>query len=810
MQSLANKANKKNQYNATVVGPSQMNTKRFLLLSLLWITTAMPALFLSSTLQAAPSIMLPDSSFDLQITPYLSILEDPSGSLTIEDILTSETQRKFIHNHSNNLRFNLSDSNYWLRFSITNPNPEDQSLVLSISNNRLENIEFYEYKAGQLNHQSSGGLAKNKAQGSHSQAYPFLIEVQAKKHQTYFIEIHSTNAINTLLRLQSNDQFLQSQQFDFSILGMALGWILASGFFFTLIWHFYHFRSALISAFYCSSMFIFIPAWLGQWATWFPQSQVWKDEIILLSLMASAIIQTLLTINLNWNSTNSKVISHMFNGILAMNVTSTLIYFFLPSGTMTLLMLSTIVMTNVFLASILLFAKSENEKAQFFLLVGHILIVCGILLSILTTHNILAFDFINNWSAILLPLAMIICTIFANLSIVANHRKNRKRQINTSDIILPELLAKLGHEFRTPINGVMGMSELLSDTRLTHTQRDYLDTISLAGGDLLHLVSEMSDFAKLQSGRINLEHRAFDLANCLTQCMNRYQQEANRKQIELVLDIADDISPRLVGDQYRLQTIITNLIAQSLRYTESGELELRVFHMGLNNHEGIFFQFQLTGSLIEHDELRRLFRTMAGPQEQFSKVNIDQGLGLIIVKRLVGLMEGSIEVETLTHDGCSITLFLPIKEELSERIEEDSDLLAGQRILIVDDNSIFRGVIEKQVKRWGMRAESTHNGKQALALMRNKANLGEPYDYIVVDHNMPIMNGIQLTERLMADNDIEPKPIRIMLTGLGIGSVNQAAKEAGIQKVINKPVSGRHLKEVLLDFHKLIKPLIMK
>jgi CheY-like chemotaxis protein len=265
-----------------------------------------------------------------------------------------------------------------------------------------------------------------------------------------------------------------------------------------------------------------------------------------------------------------------------------------------------------------------------------------------------------------------------------------------------------------------------------------------------------------------------------------------------------------LGDKNRLQTIITNLIAQSLRHTESGELELRVFRVGLNNHEGIFFQVQLTGSLIEHDELRRLFRTMAGPQEQFSKLNLDQGLGLIIVKRLVGLMEGSIEVETLTHHGCSITLFLPIKEELNERVEEDSDLLSGQRILIVDDNSTFRGVIEKQVKRWGMRAESTYSGKEALALMRNKANLSEPYDYIVIDHDMPIMNGIQLTERLMADNDIEPKPIRIMLTGLGIGSANKEAKEAGIQKIVNKPVSGRHLKEVLLEFHKLIKPQVMK
>jgi CheY-like chemotaxis protein len=94
--------------------------------------------------------------------------------------------------------------------------------------------------------------------------------------------------------------------------------------------------------------------------------------------------------------------------------------------------------------------------------------------------------------------------------------------------------------------------------------------------------------------------------------------------------------------------------------------------------------------------------------------------------------------------------------------------------------------------------------------MRNQSNLGEPYDYIVIDHDMPIMNGIQLTERLMADNDIEPKPMRIMLTGLGIGSANHEAKEAGIQKIINKPVSGRHLKEILLEFHKLIRPLFIK
>lgn len=778
----------------------------FLRLSILFFVSF---LYVSAS-NAAPSILLPDSSFDLQITPYLSIYEDSTNTLTIDDILSPDFQLNFSPSHSDNIRFSLSNSSYWLKFSITNPHKNKQSLVLSISNSRLDNIEFYEAKAGEINFRRSGRGALEKAQGSHRQAYPFLIEVDAKKHQTYIIKIQSASAINTLLRLQSNDQFLQSQQFDFSILGMALGWIIATGTFFIFIWYYYRLTFPLIAAFYCASIFFFVPAWLGQWATWFPHTQAWQKEIILISIMASAILQTLLALSLRWESENSNRIIKTLQGLVVFNSIVTLACLLLPVGVMIILMCSAIVFSTMTISGILLFAHSKFERAQKFLLTGHITVTVGVLLSLLTTHNFLAFEFINNWVAILIPLVMISCTVFACLTIIDMTRSSRRMRLKTGDEILPELLAKLGHEFRTPINGVMGMSELLSDTHLSPTQRDYLETISLAGGDLLHLVSEMSDFAKLQSGRINLDHRAFDLTNCLSQCMARYQQEANRKQIELVLDIADDISPRLLGDKNRLQTIITNLIGQSLRHSESGELELKVFRVGVNNHEGIFFQIQLTGSLIENDELRRLFRTMAGPQEQASNFNLDQGLGLIIVKRLVNLMEGSIEVETLTHHGCSITLFLPIQEELTEHVEEDVTQLAGQRILIVDDNTTFRGVIEKQVKRWGMKADSTYSGKEALALMRNKSNLGEPYDFIVIDHDMPIMNGIQLTERLMADMDIEPKPMRIMLTGLGIGSANQEAKEAGIQKIVNKPVSGRHLKEVLLDFHKLLKPLSTK
>lgn len=752
--------------------------------------------------QAAPSVLLPDDAFDLQITPYLSVFEDDTASLKIDDILNQKHQLRFTPSHSDFLRFSLTKSNYWLRFSVTNPHASKQNLVLSIANSRLDKIDFFSYSDGKLEHKSSGRNQVSGPRGSHLRAYPFLLEIDSKESQTYFICISSNTVINTQLHLQSSDRFLTQQLQDNTIFGLALGWLIATAACFLLVWHQLRLRFALFSSLYCISIFVFLPSWLGQLPEVFNASSTVVDTLMLLSVMASAVLQACLMSTLNWkNPTVKKLLNR---GVLLL-IGLTAVLLFLPTGITEIGIGLIIIGCNFSFILLLLSAESEYEHAQSTLAIGHLIVALGVIASMLTTHNFLALDFINNWGAIALPLVIISTMVIANVQILRNGQTLSIKDQTNSDLILPKLLSKLGHEFRTPINGVMGMSELMSDTHLTHTQREYLETISLAGNDLLHLVNEMSDFAKLQNGRINLEHRAFDLTEALQQCMVHHQQEASRKKVELVLNIADDLSSRIFGDKGRLQTIITNLISQSLRHTENGELELKAFRLNSNNSAGIFFQIQLKGAVIEHDELRQLFRTMTDPQE-LKNAKIEQGLGLVIVRRLVSIMGGSIEVETLTHHGSSITLFLPMEEEnQTTPVETDSDILSGQRILIVDDNATFRSVIEKQVKRWGMRADATYSGKEALALMRNKSNLAEPYDYIVIDHDMPIMNGIQLTERLMADDDIQPKPTRIMLTGLSIGAANQEAKDAGIEKIVNKPISGRALKEVLLEFQHLIK-----
>lgn len=756
---------------------------------------------LAASAARATPVLLPDSSFDLQITPYLSVYEDVSGRLSIEDILDQDLQLRFTPTHSDVLRFKLSGSAYWLRFSIVNPHSEKQSLVLAIANNRLDKIDFYQYQNGVVEHQSSGESEISTARGSHLLAYPFLLEIEPKESLSYFVRIESDAVINTQLLLQSADQFLESQQFDYSVFGIVLGWIFATAAFFFFIWWQYNLRFAFFSALYCISILMFLPAWIGQLTIWFSSAIIWQEPVMLVSIMLSVILQAMLLLALGWQTKNaSRAIPNVLYGHITLVFIIMMACLILPSGTTELIMSMTIIASNFLFAGILLFAKSDTERAQVYLCTGHVLVGFGTMASLLTTLNFLSFEFINDWAALILPLILIAFMVVAVTTMLRSENTPNETHPRNTDLILPDLLSRLGHEFRTPINGVLGMSELLSDTHLTHSQRDFLETINLAGRDLLSLVNEMTDFAKLQNGRITLEHRAFDLTNALSQCLARFQQEAIRKQVELVLDINDEISSRLIGDKGRLQTIISNLIGHSLRHTENGELELRVFRLNTTNQRGVFFQIQLTGSLIEHDELRRLLRMMAGSADDPIRPDLEQGLGLIIVKRLVALMSGSIEVETLTNHGCSITLFLPLTEERTSQIEESYNVLEGMRILVVDDNATFRSVVEKQVKRWGMRADASYSAKEALALMRNKTLLGEAYDFVVIDHDMPIMNGIQLTERLMSDESISPKPVRIMLTGLGIGSFNQEAREAGIQKIINKPVSGRRLKEVLVEF----------
>ena len=216
-----------------------------------------------------------------------------------------------------------------------------------------------------------------------------------------------------------------------------------------------------------------------------------------------------------------------------------------------------------------------------------------------------------------------------------------------------------------------------------------------------------------------------------------------------------------------------------------------------NVASGVRIQLQLSNTLVKPEELKHAFRIL---QQQNDGTPTDHDhWSLLVTRQLIEITGGHLAVESMTGQGASLTLCLPINATYAERSTTRDDSLIGLKILIVDDNASLRSVIEKQVRRWGMRPESTYSGKEALAMLRNQINIGQPFDAIIIDHDMPVMNGLQLAERIQNDADIEPKPARLMLTGLSTSAVVEDARQTGIQQVIAKPASGERLRQALLE-----------
>ena len=368
-------------------------------------------------------------------------------------------------------------------------------------------------------------------------------------------------------------------------------------------------------------------------------------------------------------------------------------------------------------------------------------------------------------------------------------------------------MGQISHELRTPINGVIGMSELLTDTPLSITQRDHLETIKMAGNDLLVLVNELSDLGKLKAREVFLEVKPVRVINLLNRTLGHFQQEAARKQVELILDLSDDFPGRLLCDRNRLLSVFYNLLSRTLAYTEHGALTVYASYYCGEQAQGLRLQLQISGTVIKQQELESLFR-MLQPGNTKVDGNDPHTWNLTVVRGLIRHMRGTLDIESLSSQGGSVTLFIPMQTDTSEDLsqkEQDSSL-KGLNVLIVDDNATLRSVIEKQLKRWGVNSDSTYSGKEALAMLRTEHRNGTPYDIVIIDHDMPVMSGLQLAERIRSDEEIRRKPANLMLTGLSTNSVERSASAAGIDYVIAKPASGNHLREALAILQKRRTP----
>lgn len=764
------------------------------LITLCWL--ALWLVFASAGSVTAGEVDISGEKVDLSLGEHLSYLTLPAGTGQPDALVVPEQARRFFRSRHPVMRFGYGEEEIWLEIHFRNLDAVARDIVISLDMPNLQVVEFYAAL------ETPTGLKDLKnAKRLNFPSPSAIVHLPAQNNIQALIRVQSRSLRNFSVKAYDADTFYQQQTTHGVTVGVMVGALLLAAL--AMLFFYYRWRD---NAYVVLSLVCFA---LGGFIA-FNESLIpftrhattgWRSALEMVLFVAFMAFECHFTrLFLDFRASHARL--HFTLGI-CISVCVLLIALLLIKQTA---LLNHISLTLAFLLvpiqmiAILVRWNDSNAPLRWMLASSiSLVVVCVIFLLSSVTRLPLASTFYTEclWLLTLGALLLVPALLERQrLQLQQLHGKDKRVAVAEAETRAKnEFLTQLSHEIRTPMNGILGMTELLEETPLSPTQLDYVKTIASSGNHLLNIIDDILDYSKIEAGKMALDVSIFDLASMLNECLEMFKLRAEEKSLELISLINSDVPTQVKGDPVRIRQVVANLVSNAIKFTENGDVMITLSNDPGVSSRHIRFEIRDTGTGIPKEKLKLL---MSG---QDADDKSGAGLGLAIAQQLVKMMGGQMGATSQPGRGSAFWFSIPLEAVTEDNANSPffTEQLQGLRMLVVDDNASCRLVIQQQAASWGMQVTTAVNGKQAMALLRTQANLDEPFDVVILDHDMPGMNGLELAAKLKEDPLINNNLLVLMLTGHGNAPTATAARNAGVRRIITKPVTGRILKITLAE-----------